>query len=258
VSGFAPDHAGAKVRPSPNCGPRRDGLKPSLIVLHYTGMDSARAAEDWLCDPRSEVSAHYLVHEDGSIVQMVRESERAWHAGASCWWGQGDVNSRSIGIEIANPGHAGGLPPFPDAQIEAVIELCRGIMARHAIGPEGVVGHSDVAPGRKADPGERFPWRRLVECGICIGVEPVPLGSGQVLAEGDHGPDVARLQERLAACGYCLPDHGRYEERTRLVVEAFQRRHRPELVDGRADFSTRETLDRLVARFPIVTSVHSN
>ena len=166
MSGFAPDHAGAEVRPSPNFGPRIGYAAPDMIILHYTGMETGQAAEDWLCDPAGQVSSHYLVHEDGRIVQMVRERDRAWHAGKSSWRGVTDINSCSVGIEIVNPGHALGYRDFPKPQIDAVIELCRGIVARHAIVRERVLAHSDVAPGRKIDPGERFPWRRLAKAGI--------------------------------------------------------------------------------------------
>ncbi|MBN9252732.1 MAG: N-acetylmuramoyl-L-alanine amidase, partial [Mesorhizobium sp.] len=166
MSGFLPDHAGADVRVSPNFGPREGTRRPDMIVLHYTGMESGQAAEAWLCDPASEVSSHYLVHEDGRIVQMVRESDRAWHAGKSSWRGVTDTNSRSVGIEIVNPGHTLGYPKFPQIQIDAVIDLCRGIVGRHGIAPELVLAHSDVAPGRKVDPGEKFPWPKLFEAGV--------------------------------------------------------------------------------------------
>ena len=245
MSGFAADHAGAAVRPSPNFGERRDGLKPDIIILHYTAMETGIGAEDWLCNPASEVSAHYLVHEDGRIVQMVREGDRAWHAGAGSWQGQIDVNSRSIGIEIANPGHRFGYPDFPAKQIDAVIALCRGIVARHAIGPERVLAHSDVAPGRKIDPGEKFPWAALHAAGIGHLVEPVPVRPGPVLAEGDRGESVRKLQAMLADYGYGLPATGEFDAATTAVVAAFQRHFRPELVDGIADQSTIETLRAL-------------
>ena len=176
MSGFLPDQPGAEVRVSPNFGPRRDTLRPDMIVLHYTGMASGAGAEAWLCDPASEVSSHYLVHEDGRIVQMVRESDRAWHAGKSFWRGVTDVNSHSLGIEIVNPGHEFGYRGFPRSQIAAVIELCRGIIARHAILPQRVLAHSDVAVGRKVDPGEKFPWRQLAEAGVGHFVAPPRVG----------------------------------------------------------------------------------
>src|SRR5690606_26852368 len=147
MSGFAPDHAGAEVCVSPNFGPRRARMRPDCLILHYTGMETGEAAQAWLCNPVSEVSCHYLVHEDGRIVQMVRESDRAWHAGRGSWKGVSDVNSFSIGIEIVNPGPLAGFPPFSDLQVETVASLGRDICARWDITAERVLAHSDVAPG---------------------------------------------------------------------------------------------------------------
>jgi N-acetylmuramoyl-L-alanine amidase len=240
------DFAGAEWRTSSNFGPRRDGSRPDIILLHYTGMATGKAAEDWLCDPKSEVSAHYIVHEDGRIVQMVREEERAWHAGQGIWKGKSDINSRSIGIEIVNEGHEGGLPAFPDRQIEAVIALCCDIAARHVILPERVLGHSDVAPGRKVDPGERFPWAELAAAGIGHFVEPSPPGRGHEMSPGQEGAQVREIQELLAFYGYGVEVHGHYDPMTREVVAAFQRHFRPARVDGIADPSTRDTLERLI------------
>lgn len=250
MSGFAADHPGADVRASPNFGPRRANANPSIILLHYTGMDSGAAAEAWLCNPESEVSSHYVVHEDGRIVQLVREAERAWHAGQGSWQGNPDVNSASIGIEIVNPGHELGYPDFPDAQIEAVVALCKGIITRHDIHPEMVLAHSDTAPGRKIDPGEKFPWRRLAEAGIGHHAEPAPDREGGVLCGGDRGEDVEALQSMLALYGYGLEITGIYDDRTRAVVEAFQRHYRPEKVDGDADSATVETLRALLSALP--------
>ena len=250
MSGFVSEHDRADVRVSPNFGPRRDGVAPDMIILHYTGMQSAEAAELWLCDPASEVSSHYLVHEDGRIVQMVREADRAWHAGKGSWLGRADVNSCSIGIEIANPGHAFGYPDFPDRQIDAVIVLCRGICARHGIAPARVLAHSDVAPGRKIDPGEKFPWRRLWQEDVGHWVEPSPIQGGRFLSAGEGGEPVEALQSMLALYGYGVEITGHFDAGTRAVVEAFQRHFRPELVDGVADRSTIETLHRLLAALP--------
>ncbi len=247
MRGFAAEHPGARVRPSPNFGDRRHGLHPDCIILHYTGMESAGAAEDWLCDPRSEVSSHYLVYEDGAITQMVREAERAWHAGRSLWEGRDDLNSRSVGIEIVNPGHAGGSPPYPDVQIDAVIALCRGICRRLDIDPLRVLAHSDVAPGRKADPGETFPWVRLAAAGLGLFVEPQPIAAGNMIGPGDEGDEVRRLQSLLAQLGYGVVPSGVFDELTEACVEAFQRHFRPARVDGIADASTVATLELLVA-----------
>lgn len=250
MSGFEPDHAGAEVRVSPNFGPRRDGMKPDCLVLHYTGMESGEAAEAWLCAPESEVSSHYLVHEDGRVVQMVREGDRAWHAGRGSWKGLADVNSFSVGIEIVNPGPLAAFPAFPHAQIETVARLARDICARLSIAPERVLAHSDVAPGRKIDPGERFPWARLAELGVGHYVEPSPVGGGRFLATGDRGEPVEALQSMLSLYGYGLEINGLFDEQTRVAVEAFQRHFRPARVDGVADRSTIETLHRLLSALP--------
>jgi len=246
MSGFAPDHPGAEIRVSPNFGPRANGVAPDMIILHYTGMESGPGAEAWLCDPRSEVSSHYLVHEDGQVVQMVREGDRAWHAGKSSWKGIVDVNSHSVGIEIVNPGHGLGYPPFPDAQIEAVIALCAGIAARHAVAPERVLAHSDVAPGRKIDPGENFPWDRLHAAGIGFHVPPVPPCGGPYLGVGAEGSPVERVQSMLALYGYGVEITGLFDSLTRRVVDAFQRHFRPARVDGVVDASTVATLELLL------------
>ncbi len=143
--------------PSPNHGPRAPGKPTDILLLHYTGMALPERALEWLCDPASQVSSHYLVFEDGRVVQLVDEARRAWHAGRSSWAGERDINSRSVGIEIVNPGHQFGYRPFPEPQIDALIALCRAILSRHPIPPERVLAHSDVAPDRKEDPGELFP-----------------------------------------------------------------------------------------------------
>jgi N-acetylmuramoyl-L-alanine amidase len=227
-------------RPSPNHGPRPGG-GVSLLVLHYTGMTTAEAALERLCDPASQVSAHYLIDDDGRTVQLVPEDGRAWHAGVSSWRGETDVNGISIGIELANPGHEFGPAAYPEAQMEALKSLAKAIVARHGIAGRHVVGHSDVAPGRKQDPGEWFDWAGMARAGI--GLWPEPAASrGRPLRLGDSGEDVGRFQAALATYGYGLVADGRFGAATRLVVEAFQRHFRPRLIDGVAD---RETLDRL-------------
>jgi N-acetylmuramoyl-L-alanine amidase len=247
---FAPDHDGADTRVSPNFGERRDGKPADILLLHYTGMESGPAAEDWLCAPHSEVSCHYIVHEDGRVVQMVPEAMRAWHAGRSRWKGETDINSRSIGIEIVNGGHEFGLPPFPDRQIEAVIALSRGIVARHAIVPERVLAHSDVAPGRKRDPGELFPWAGLAAEGVGHWVDPEPLGGGRFFSLGDRGQPVEALQSMLALYGYGLQVTGEFDAATAAGIAAFQRHFRPARVDGVADASSIATLHRLLSTLP--------
>jgi N-acetylmuramoyl-L-alanine amidase len=235
--------------PSPNHGERRSGAI-DILLLHYTGMPDAEQALAWLCNPQSQVSAHYFIFEDGRILSLVPEERRAWHAGASSWAGETDVNSRSIGIEIANPGHPGGLPAYPDPQIEALSELCRAVVGRHPIPSHRVLAHSDVAPGRKLDPGERFPWAKLAAARIGHFVEPVPIGGGRFLQQGDAGEPVEALQAMLALYGYGIEVGGRYDQRTADVVAAFQRHFRPARVDGIADASTIETLRNLLIALP--------
>lgn len=176
-SGPLPDRGGSGLRvtpilwrPSPNCGARRGGVLPDMIVLHYTAMANCEAAADRLCDPAFEVSAHYLIGADGAVIQMVDEALRAWHAGAGQWAGAGDVNSRSIGIELDNDGRG----PFPAAQMRALHRLLPGIMRRWAIGPDGIIGHSDIAPDRKSDPGPLFDWQGLARLGLSVWPEATP------------------------------------------------------------------------------------
>ncbi len=234
-------------RPSPNHEPRAGGRAPDMLLLHYTATVDGETAIRWLTNPKSKVSAHYLVDVDGSIVRMVDEADRAWHAGVSFWAGERDINSCSIGIEIQNPGHDTFYPDFPEPQLVALEALCRDIVSRHAIAPERVLAHSDVAPARKIDPGEKLDWGRLHRAGIGHYVEPEPIRSGPVLKLGDEGPAVRELQERLAGYGYGVPRHGLYDGETRMVVAAFQRHFRPARVDGVADSSTIVTLERLAA-----------
>ena len=234
-------------RPSPNFGSRREGCVPDMLLLHYTGMESCDEALDWLTCEESKVSAHYLVEEDGGIVQMVSESERAWHAGQSRWAGETDLNSCSIGIEIHNPGHEFGYPEFSEVQMNAVEALCLDILSRHAIPTSRILAHSDVAPGRKRDPGERFDWARLARAGIGLWVEPVPPGDDVGLGLGDENETIAILQRGLQEFGYGVEVTSTYGKGLEQIVEAFQRHFRPARVDGRADLSTRETLTRLLA-----------
>ena len=246
---FVPDSSVvAEVMPAANQGERSDGRRPDMILLHYTGMADADSALALLCAQGSNVSAHYFVFEDGRIVQTVPERLRAWHAGKSEWAGETDINSCSIGIEIANPGHDHGYPDFPSRQIAAVTALCRGIQTRNSIAPVRVLAHSDVAPARKQDPGEKFPWRTLYESGVGHWVQPTPITNfGQVLAPGSSGEPVIALQKSLREYGYGIAANGEYDSHTIEVVTAFQRHFRPERVDGHADPSTRTTLQELLA-----------
>jgi N-acetylmuramoyl-L-alanine amidase len=242
---FAPDSKLiARVVPSPNRNARTHAV--DMIVLHYTAQ-SAEDARARLTDPVAKVSSHYLVYEDGRIEQLVPERLRAWHAGASSWEGERDINSRSVGIEIVHPGHDGGYPDFPAAQIDAVIALCRDIVARYRVRADRVVAHSDIAPARKQDPGEKFPWDRLAAAGVGLWVEPAPITRGAALAPGARGEEVAELQAMLAAYGYGAAMSGDYDDATAEIVTAFQRHFRPARCDGIADASTVATLRRLIA-----------
>ena len=232
------------VVPSPNHDARTSRI--DILLLHYTGMTTEEEALARLTDPEAKVSSHYFIYEDGRIVQMVAEARRAWHAGESSWRGATDINSRSIGIEIANPGHEYGYRDFPDAQIEAAIALCRDIVKRHAIPRERVLAHSDVAPARKNDPGERFPWARFAAAGVGLWIEPAPIVSGRTLSADDRGTEVEGLQKQLIRFGYGLNVTRLYDDATRNVVTAFQRHFRPERVDGLADPSSLDTLKRLL------------
>lgn len=240
---FAPDYASARILASPNHGPRKRPI--SALVLHYTGMPLAEGALELLCSPIAEVSAHYVVEEDGRVRQLVPEDRRAWHAGQSCWAGETDMNSASIGIEIVHPGHIEPRP-YPQAQIDAVIALSRDICARRGIAPERVLAHSDIAPRRKMDPGEFFPWDALAAAGVGRYVE-APAPGAAALAPDNAGKAVAQLQRRLAAFGYNIVETGVYDDDTAAAVSAFQRHFRRARVDGRADDSTLGALTRLLA-----------
>ena len=211
--------------PSPNFDER--ALPVSMLVLHYTGMPDGPGAIARLCDPESKVSAHYVVAEDGQVLRLVAEEKRAWHAGRSSWRGVTDINSASIGIEIVNPGHEYGYRPFPEEQMGALIPLVAAVVGRHAIRPANVVGHSDIAPARKQDPGELFDWDRLARVGLAMPrpagkpIDPLWTDGGFLLALERFGYDVAN---RKAA------------------VAAFQRRFRPELIDGIIDGQSRAIL----------------
>lgn len=235
------------IRTAVNFGDRAEGVKTDILLLHYTGMESADAALKWLCCEESGVSCHYFVHEDGRIVQLVPEHKRAWHAGKSCWQGEVDINSRSIGIEIANPGHSGDYPDFPQVQIKALLELCSDILARNPnITPRNVLAHSDVAPGRKHDPGEKFPWQRLYEAGIGHWAQGSGRAMGGFLQLGDNGEPVAALQAMLAYYGYGVEISGTYDQHTHDCVFAFQQHFRQAHVDGVADGETIAVLNELI------------
>jgi len=231
---------------SPNFGERRQPV--TMLILHYTGMATGSAALERLCDPEAEVSCHYLIWEDGRITQLVDEAHRAWHAGKSRWAGLTDINSASIGIELVHEGPGKGPPLFSQAQILACIALCKNILTRHAIPAAHVLAHSDIAPGRKIDPGEGFPWPALAEAGIGLWVPPEPIKSGRFFSLGDEGPPIEALQSLFALYGYGLDITGRFDAATEAVVSAFQRHFRPARVDGVADSSTITTLRNLLVQ----------
>lgn len=232
--------------PSPNFDSRK-GAPVDILLLHYTGMVDDEAAVRWLADPRSKVSCHYVVHEDGRIIAMVDEEQRAWHAGVGSWKGVSDINARSVGIEICNPGHEHGYRGFPVAQIEAVIALGIAIVARHQIAREHVLAHSDIAPQRKEDPGELFPWDALARAGVGHYLPPAPIADGRFMSFGDSGAPVAALQNMLKLYGYDVATNGVFDQQTHTVVRAFQRHFRPARIDGVADSSTVSTLHQLLS-----------
>lgn len=236
-----------KQAPSPNFDDRT--LPVSLLILHYTGMETGQAALERMRDANAKVSAHYMVEEDGRIFQLVEENKRAWHAGVSEWQGETNINSNSIGIEIVNGGHDhpnadGSLPDFPDVQINAVIALSKDIMKRH--GKLTVLGHSDIAPARKIDPGENFPWQGLAAAGL--GYWPdVQTDDRRILFEaGTRDRGVAIVQSGLAHIGYGARVTGVMDEETKLIIEALQRRYRSEQIDGVVDIRTMEVIKALV------------
>lgn len=226
--------------PSPNHDPRAPGSRIDILVLHYTGMKTAEAALARLCDPEAKVSSHYTIDRDGTVYRHVPEDLRARHAGVSWWAGVRDVNSHSIGIELVNPGHEFGYIPFAHEQIAALIDLCSGIFARHKIPPARVVGHSDIAPDRKEDPGELFPWKQVAEFGIGVWPRANPVSQrGQAAGEDES------FAAKLARFGYGTPPDVDWPlEKT---VAAFQRRFRPSCINGIADAECGRLLDGLLA-----------
>ncbi len=249
-------------RRSPNHDERPPGAAIDILVLHYTGMKTAEEALARLCDPAARVSAHYTIDRDGRIYAHVPEERRAFHAGVSWWAGETNVNARSIGIELVNPGHEFGYIPFAEAQIAALIDLARAIVSRHPIPATRVIGHSDVAPARKTDPGELFPWQQLAEFGIGVwpGIPPVrgivrsahnaptfPPGGGKLATSPPPrvGGETADVAEQLSRYGYGLPPHTDVPLET--VITAFQRHFRPSAVNGAWDGECAAILAALLA-----------
>jgi N-acetylmuramoyl-L-alanine amidase len=229
--------------PSPNFDARTG--PPDMVVLHYTGMQTGEGALARLRDPQAKVSAHYLIEEDGRIFGLVPEERRAWHAGVSFWQGERDINTASIGIELVNPGHEFGYRAFPDDQIASLVDLLDDIRSRWEIADARIVGHSDVAPDRKDDPGELFPWKHLAEEGHGLWIEAAA-APGAPLGLGDQGAGVFALQAGLTRLGYDSAPSGKYDEHTQTIVRAFQRHWRPARFDGIADGETRARLVHLL------------
>jgi N-acetylmuramoyl-L-alanine amidase len=219
-------------RPSPNFDARPAGRPIDMVVIHYTGMRSAKAAVARLCDLEAGVSAHYVIDEDGSVIRLVGEAKRAWHAGQAWWRGEADINARSIGVELINPGHEFGYRAFPEAQMSALEGLAHAILGRHPIAARNVVGHADVAPRRKRDPGELFDWQRLAAAGV--GLWPV--------AAAPATADPEALRAMLAEIGYETKD-------LTATLTAFQRRFRPVCIDGVADAETAELVAAVVTLY---------
>jgi N-acetylmuramoyl-L-alanine amidase len=227
---------------SPNHDERPAGIPTDILILHYTGMQTAQAAIDQLRDPAARVSCHYMVDEDGAVLRLVPEERRAWHAGISYWRGHTGLNDRSIGVAVVNPGHERGYRDFPVLQLAAVCDLCLSILSRHPIAARNIVGHSDVAPDRAQDPGERFEWQALAQNGVGLWPDSVPdLGTGDVVRDAASLRDV---RAALAEIGYRVVPDGPLDPALAAVLRAFQRHWRPEVVNGQADAGT---LARLLA-----------
>ncbi len=236
--------------PSPNWDERPTAAgSVDTLVLHYTGMVSAEAALARMSDPAAKVSAHWCIGEDGTLWRLVPEGRRAWHAGVSEWRGRRAVNDFSIGIELVNPGHEHGYRPFPEAQMDALLDLARAIVARQTIDPCNVVAHSDIAPTRRQDPGELFDWARLAQAGIGVWPrsEAEPVRKDSRLRLGDRGAAVRLHQERLRAIGYGIVADGDFGATTAAVVRAFQRHFRQACVDGAIDASTAAVIGQVHA-----------
>lgn len=236
-------------RPSPNFDARPRGRRPDMIVFHYTGMRTPAESLARLCDPAARVSAHYFIDEAGAVAALVPEDMRAWHAGKSFWKGEADINGCSIGIELQNPGHEFGYRGFPDAQIASLMTLCRAIRARFPIPDARILGHSDVAPERKQDPGELFPWNRLAAAGIGLWPDSnLNAAAFAAVSAASPADAIKALQERLGRFGYPVAASGAYDLPTQKAVMAFKRHWVPERLDDRADAGTVAILENLLEK----------
>jgi N-acetylmuramoyl-L-alanine amidase len=234
---------------SPNFNERPNKSSIDILVMHYTGMKTAESALKRMCDAQAQVSAHYFIYENGDVVQLVDEDKRAWHAGISCWRGIASLNDISIGIEIANPGHEFGYEPFTEKQMDTVKELSKSIMDRHGIEARNVVGHSDIAPSRKEDPGELFDWQEIAKEGIGLwpDVKKVWRGGDVLVEPGKEDVDVARVQKMLSDYGYHIRVDGYYGSKTEDVVKAFKRHFVPEQLNVNWDKLSEERIKRLLS-----------
>jgi N-acetylmuramoyl-L-alanine amidase len=232
-------------RPSPNHGARPDGCLVDMLVLHYTGMRTSEEALRRLCEAQAEVSAHYLIDEDGTALQLVDESRRAWHAGQGSWAGESDINSCSIGIELVNPGHAFGYRPFPETQMRTLEAVCLEVLARHPIPAHRVLGHSDVAAGRKEDPGELFDWPRLARAGIGIWPERQPVPDRYTAGS------MAKIKHDLSRIGYAVEASGEMDCQARSALLAFQRHWLADQLTGAGDPATAWRLQEVLKASPI-------
>ena len=231
--------------PSPNYNERPADAAIDTVILHYTGMVSAEAALERMCSEEAEVSAHFMIDEDGTLYQLVDPGKRAWHAGISVWQGRQNLNHSSIGIELVNPGHEFGYRMFPESQLQSLMDLLRFLSETYAIPRERYIGHSDVAPLRKSDPGELFPWKKFADAGF--GVFPKKGHSDQTIINktGDNGPEIKMLNKQLGIIGYDEFDRDVFGDQTAQTIRAFQAHWRPEGVHGNLDAGTWSALNEV-------------
>lgn len=234
--------------PSPNWDTRPEGCSVDTVVIHYTGMKSGPEALSRMCDADAKVSAHYMIEDDGTLFRLISEEKRAWHAGVSCWRGRDNINHNSIGIELVNPGHEFGYKPFPALQIEALLRLLSEIRERHSIPLHGYVGHSDIAPDRKTDPGELFPWRVLAEHGFGVWSDVDGSNTEIILQKGEAGPEINSLNKQLGMLGYNCANNLIYDVNLERVILAFQAHWRPQEVTGCYDRGTALILNDIILK----------
>ncbi len=234
--------------PSPNWDERPEGRQIDTVVLHYTGMQTGEEALARMCNPEAKVSAHYMIEEDGRLFCLVPEEKRAWHAGFSHWQGRDNINHNSIGIELVNTGHEFGYVPFPDAQISVLLELLKAIHERHEIPSLGYIGHSDIAPDRKTDPGELFPWGRLSEHGFGVWSNIDGSNTEILYEKGDSGPEIVSINKQLGMVGYDCSNSLIYDANLERVLLAFQRHWRPQWVTGCYDRGTALILEDIASK----------